>query len=250
MPLRDRHHHDDRRVQGGPTTRRERAVADANDHRARGRVALVGISLTAAIIAQAEIGGTTRRRRMEKRIDNSRSFHRARVRARRTGGRPEPRRRGSRSRWLIRRRTCANGWTRTPALPRGRPSLEPVLRRAGVERARGCSARWTPTRRTSSSRHGAPDEPGPVHRGAGVHPGLHGAARARGADRVAPFVSSGRHMVRMAQDPSIVDSSIRAPAPSARSPSKNGSSTRATPPGADRGRRAGGRLALRRSDGS
>ena len=111
------------------------------------------------------------------------------------------------------------------------PSLEPVLRRAGVERARGllCAVDSDATNVfiTLTARQMNPDlfivarasDPGSTER-----------LERAGADRVvSPFVSSGRHMVRMAQDPSIVDLFDEGSAPIARSPSRNDSSTWATP---------------------
>jgi voltage-gated potassium channel len=87
------------------------------------------------------------------------------------------------------------------------PSLEPVLRGAGVDRARGliCAVDSDATNVyiTLTAR--------------AINPGLFIVARASepgtadqleraGANRVvSPFISSGRHMVRMARDPSIVD---------------------------------------------
>jgi len=87
------------------------------------------------------------------------------------------------------------------------PSLEPTLRKAGVEQARAliCAVDSDATNVyiTLTARSLNPSlfivarasEPGSAER-----------LERAGADRiVSPFVSSGRHMVRMAQDPGIVD---------------------------------------------
>jgi voltage-gated potassium channel len=87
------------------------------------------------------------------------------------------------------------------------PSLEPTLRRAGVDRARAliCAVDSDATNVyiTLTARSLNPSlfivarasEPGSAER-----------LERAGADRiVSPFVSSGRHMVRMARDPGIVD---------------------------------------------
>jgi voltage-gated potassium channel len=87
------------------------------------------------------------------------------------------------------------------------PSSDAVLRRAGVERARSlvCAVDSDATNVyiTLTARQMKPDlfivarasEPGSAER-----------LERAGADRVvSPYVSSGRHMVQMARDPSIVD---------------------------------------------
>ena len=172
-------------------------------------VALVGISLTAAVIAEAEIGGATRRKRMDKRIDALRDHFivcaygrvgRAAVRELQAAGVPfvvaDPKE-------DLREQMEADG---IPFIVDD-PSNATVLRQAGVERARGliCAVDSDATNVyiTLSARS--------------VNPSLFIVARASergtaetleraGANRVvSPFVSSGRHMVRMAQDPTIVD---------------------------------------------
>jgi len=172
-------------------------------------VALVGISLTAAVIAEAEIGGATRRKRMDKRIDALRDHFivcaygrvgRAAVRELQAAGLPfvvaDPKE-------DLREQMEADG---IPFIVDD-PSNATVLRQAGVERARGliCAVDSDATNVyiTLSARS--------------VNPSLFIVARASergtaetleraGANRVvSPFVSSGRHMVRMAQDPTIVD---------------------------------------------
>ena len=196
-------------------------------------IALVGISLTAAIIAQAEIGGTTRRRRMDKRIEALRGHFivcaygrvgRAAVRELEAAGLPfvvvDPKE-------DLRERMDEDALLYLV----DDPSLEPVLRRAGVERARGllCAVDSDATNVfiTLTARQMNPDlfivarasDPGPTER-----------LERAGADRVvSPFVSSGRHMVRMAQDPSIVDLFDEGSGADRSIPSKNDSSTRATP---------------------
>ena len=172
-------------------------------------VALVGISLTAALIAEAELGGFTRRRRMQKRIDDLQDHFivcaygrvgRAAVRELEAARLPflvvDPKDE-------LRERMEDDG---VPYLVDD-PSLEPVLRQAGVDRARGmiCAVDSDATNVyiTLTARALNPDlfivarssEPGSAER-----------LERAGADRVvSPYVSSGRHMVRMAQDPNIAD---------------------------------------------
>jgi voltage-gated potassium channel len=172
-------------------------------------IALIGISLTAALIAEAELGGFTRRRRMQKRIDALRDHFivcaygrvgRAAVRELMRAGLPfvvvDPKEE-------LRERMEEDG---VPHMIDD-PSLEPVLRTAGVERARGmiCAVDSDATNVyiTLAARSLNPhlfivarsSEPGSAER-----------LERAGADRVvSPYVSSGRHMVRMAQDPSIAD---------------------------------------------
>lgn len=172
-------------------------------------VALVGISLTAALIAEAELGGLTRRRRMQKRIDELHDHFivcaygrvgRAAVRELQAAQLPllvvDPKEE-------LRDRMEDDG---VPYLVDD-PSLEPVLRRAGVDRARGMicavdsdatNVYITLTARSMNPRLfivARSSEPGSAER-----------LERAGADRVvSPYVSSGRHMVRMAQDPSIAD---------------------------------------------
>ncbi|HEX6131506.1 MAG TPA: potassium channel family protein, partial [Actinomycetota bacterium] len=101
-------------------------------------VLLTGISLTAAVLAEAEIGGRARRRRMDRRIAEMRDHFivcaygrvgRAAVRELQAAGVPfvvvDPKEE-------LEERMIDDG---VPYLVDD-PSLEPVLRRAGVERAR------------------------------------------------------------------------------------------------------------------
>jgi voltage-gated potassium channel len=172
-------------------------------------IALIGISLTAALIAEAELGGATRRRRMDKTIRELRDHFivcaygrvgRAAVRELQAANIPfvvvDPKE-------DLRERMDAD---EVPYLLAD-PSLETVLSQAGIERARGllCAVDSDATNVfiTLTAR--------------ALNPRLFIVARASesgstqrleraGADRVvSPFVSSGRHMVRMARDPSIVD---------------------------------------------
>jgi voltage-gated potassium channel len=172
-------------------------------------VLLVGISFTAAVLAEAEIGGRSRRRRMERRIASMHGHHivcaygrvgRAAVRELEAAGVPfvvvDPDEE-------LEERMNADG----VAYLIDDPSLEPALREAGVERARAllCAVDSDATNVyiTLTARQLNPDlfivarasEPGSAER-----------LERAGADRVvSPYVSSGRHMVRMASDPSIVD---------------------------------------------
>ena len=180
-------------------------------------LALVGISLTAALVAQAEIGGATRRKRMDKRIEALRGHFivcaygrvgRAAARELEAAGLPfvvvDPKE-------DLRERMEEDALLYLV----DDPSLEPVLRRAGVERARGllCAVDSDATNVfiTLTARQMNPDlfivarasDPGSTER-----------LERAGADRVvSPFVSSGRHMVRMAQIRASLTSSTRAPAP-------------------------------------
>lgn len=172
-------------------------------------VALTGVSIVAAIIAAGELGGRARRRRMERRIEALQNHFivcaygrvgRAAVRELKASGLPlvvvdpkeELRDRMEADDVLYIVDDC---------------SSEPVLRQAGVERAGGliCAVDSDATNvyiaLTARS----------------INPNLFIVARASepgsaerleraGANRVvSPFVSSGRHMVRMALDPGIVD---------------------------------------------
>ncbi|MGE5225902.1 MAG: potassium channel family protein [Planctomycetaceae bacterium] len=172
-------------------------------------IALVGVSLAAAVIAEGELGGNTRRRRMTKRIDGLHDHFivcaygrvgRTAVRELQAAGLPfvvvDPNEE-------LRERMEADD---VPYLVDD-PSNEPVLRQAGIDRARGliCAVDSDATNVyiTLTARS--------------INPDLFIVARASergtaerleraGANRVvSPFVSSGRHMVRMAIDPSIVD---------------------------------------------
>jgi len=172
-------------------------------------VALVGISLTAAVIAEAELAGVPRRKRMEKRIEALHDHFivcaygrvgRAAVRELTAAGMPFV---VLDTKEELRERMADDG---VPFLVED-PSLEPTLRKAGVERARAliCAVDSDATNVyiTLTARSLNPSlfivarasEPGSAER-----------LERAGADRiVSPFVSSGRHMVRMAQDPGIVD---------------------------------------------
>ncbi len=172
-------------------------------------VALVGISLAAAIIAQEEIGGTRRRRKMDRKIEALHGHYivaaygrvgRAAVRELKAAGVP----------FIVvdpddelRERMDAD---EIPYLVDD-PTLEPVLRRAGVTTARALlsavdsdatNVYITLTARALNPRLfivARASEPGSAER-----------LERAGADRVvSPFVSSGQHMVRMALDPSLVD---------------------------------------------
>ena len=172
-------------------------------------VLLVGISFTAAVLAEAEIGGRSRRRRMERRIASMHDHYivcaygrvgRAAVRELEDAGIPfvvlDPNEE-------LQERMTEDG----VAYLIDDPSLEPALREAGVERARAllCAVDSDATNVfiTLTARQLNPrlfivaraSEPGSAER-----------LERAGADRVvSPYVSSGRHMVRMAQDPSVVD---------------------------------------------
>ncbi|HSL11594.1 MAG TPA: potassium channel protein [Actinomycetota bacterium] len=172
-------------------------------------VLLTAISFTAAILAEAEIGGRSRRRRMERRIAAMHDHYivcaygrvgRAAVRELETAGVPfvvlDPNEE-------LEERMHEDG----VAYLIDDPSLEPALREAGVERARAllCAVDSDATNVyiTLTARQMNPDlfivarasEPGSTER-----------LERAGADRVvSPYVSSGRHMVRMARDPAIVD---------------------------------------------
>lgn len=172
-------------------------------------VLLTGISLTAAVLAEAEIGGRSRRKRMGRRIGTMRDHYivcaygrvgRAAVRELERAGAPfvvlDPNEE-------LEERMSEDGI----AYLIDDPSLEPALRDAGVERARAllCAVDSDATNVyiTLTARQLNPDlfivarasEPGSAER-----------LERAGADRVvSPYVSSGRHMVRMASDPSIVD---------------------------------------------
>ena len=172
-------------------------------------VLLTGISFTAGVLAEAEIGGGARRRRMARRIAAMKDHYivcaygrvgRAAVRELEAAGVPyvvlDPNEE-------LEERMAQDG---VPYLIDD-PSLEPALREAGVERARAllCAVDSDATNVyiTLTARQMQPDlfivarasEPGSAER-----------LERAGADRVvSPYVSSGRHMVQMARDPSIVD---------------------------------------------
>jgi voltage-gated potassium channel len=172
-------------------------------------IALIGISLTAALIAEGEIGGRTRRRRMDRAIAQLRDHYivcaygrvgRAAVRELEAAGLPcvvidpqealQERMEEDGVRYLL--DDCTS---------------EDVLRAAGVDHARAliCAVDSDATNVyvTLTARHLNADlfiVARSSERGSGDR-----LLRA-GADRVvSPYASSGRQMVRMAQDPSLVD---------------------------------------------
>jgi voltage-gated potassium channel len=180
-------------------------------------IALVGISLTAALIAEGELGGGTRRRRMDRRITRLRDHYivcaygrvgRAAVRELEAAGlscvvvdpKEELKERLEDDGVLYILDDCTS---------------EQVLRAAGVDRARAliCAVDSDATNVyiTLTARQLNPNlfivarssEPGSSER----------LLRA-GADRVvSPYASSGRQMVRLAQDPSMVDLFDERPGP-------------------------------------
>ena len=172
-------------------------------------IALVGISLTAAVIAEGELGGSTRRRRMQKRIDELQGHFivcaygrvgRAAVRELQAAHLPfvvvDPKEE-------LRERLEDDD----VLFMIGEASLEPVLRQAGVDRARGmiCAVDSDATNVYITLTARAMN-PGLFIVARSSEPGSAERLERAGADRVvSPYVSSGRHMVRMAQDPSITD---------------------------------------------
>ena len=171
--------------------------------------ALIGISLLAAAIAEAELGGLTRRRRMAKRIEGLEEHFivcaygrvgRAAVRELQSAGVDvvviDPKEE-------LQERMERDG---VPFMMDD-PSLEPVLRRARVEAARGliCAVDSDATNVfiTLAARSLNPDL---FIVARASEPDSYDRLKRAGADRVvSPYVSSGRHMVRMALDPTIVD---------------------------------------------
>jgi voltage-gated potassium channel len=171
--------------------------------------ALVGVSLLAAAIAEADLSGVSRRRRMNKRIEGLKDHFivcaygrvgRAAVRELEAAGvgfvvlDPKDE---------LRERMERDG---IPFMVDD-PSLEPVLRRARVDSARGliCAVDSDATNVfiTLTARSLNPDL---FIVARASEPDSHERLERAGADRVvSPFVSSGRHMVRMALDPTIVD---------------------------------------------
>jgi len=171
--------------------------------------ALIGISLLAAAIAEAELGGLSRRRRMTKRIADLeehiivcaygrvgraavRELQAARVAFVVVDPKEELRARMERDdvTFLI-----------------DDPSLEPVLRHVRVEAARGliCAVDSDATNVfiTLAARSLNPDL---FIVARASEPGSHDRLARAGADRVvSPYASSGRHMVKMALDPTVVD---------------------------------------------
>ena len=171
--------------------------------------ALIGISLLAAAIAEAELGGLTRRRRMNKQIADLEEHFivcaygrvgRAAVRELQAADvafvvvdpKEELRARMERDevKFLI-----------------DDPSLEPVLRQVRVEAARGliCAVDSDATNVfiTLAARSLNPDL---FIVARASEPGSHERLWRAGADRVvSPYASSGRHMVKMALDPTVVD---------------------------------------------
>src|SRR5919106_457883 len=171
--------------------------------------ALIGISLLAAAIAEAELGGLTRRRRMAKRIEGLKEHFivcaygrvgRAAVRELHAAGVDfvviDPKEE-------LQERMERDG---VPFMVDD-PSLEPVLGRARVEAARGliCAVDSDATNVfiTLAARSLNPDL---FIVARASEPDSYDRLERAGADRVvSPYVSSGRHMVRMALDPTIVD---------------------------------------------
>lgn len=172
-------------------------------------VALLGVSMAAAVLAEAEIGGRARRRRMQRRIELLQDHFivcaygrvgRAACRELAASGNPyivvDPKEE-------LRERMEEDDVLYLI----DDPSNEPVLREAGVERARAllCAVDDDATNVYIALTARA------------INPGLFIVARASergstekleraGADRVvSPYVTSGHHMVRMAQDPSVVN---------------------------------------------
>lgn len=172
-------------------------------------VALTGVSIAAAAIAEGELGGRARRRRMDRRIGSLTDHFivcaygrvgRAAVRELKGSGlslvvvdpKEELRDRMEADDVLFIVDDCAS---------------EPILRQAGVERARGliCAVDSDATNVyiTLTARSINPDI---FIVARASEPGSAGRLEKAGADRVvSPFVSSGRHMVRMALDPGLVD---------------------------------------------
>jgi voltage-gated potassium channel len=172
-------------------------------------LALLTISLIATLVAEGELGAGRRRRRMDRSIEQLRDHYivcaygrvgRAVVRELKAMGAPfiviDPLE-------DLRTRLEADGIL----FMIEDPSLEPVLRHAGVDRARGlvCAVDSDATNVyiTLMARSLNADllivarasEPGSPER-----------LQRAGADRVvSPFVTSGRHMARMAADPGLVD---------------------------------------------
>src|SRR5918992_1800013 len=171
--------------------------------------ALIGISLLAAAIAEAELGGLTRRRRMAKRIEGFKEHFivcaygrvgRAAVRELQAAGVDLV---------VIDPKEELQGQMERDGVPfmMDDPSLEPVLRRARVEAARGliCAVDSDATNVfiTLAARSLNPDL---FIVARASEPDSYDRLKRAGADRVvSPYVSSGRHMVRMALDPTIVD---------------------------------------------
>jgi voltage-gated potassium channel len=172
-------------------------------------IALIGISLTAALITEGEIGGGTRRRRMQRQIEQLhdhiivcaygrvgraavRELQAARVPHVVVDPQEDLRDRMDEDGVLYMLEDCTS---------------EDVLRRAGVDRARALvcavdsdatNVYITLTARSMNPRLfivARSSEPGSSER-----------LERAGADRVvSPYASTGRQMVRMARDPSIVD---------------------------------------------
>lgn len=172
-------------------------------------IALTGISLTAALIAEGEIGGRTRRRRMDRAIGQLHDHvivcaygrvGRAAVRELRTAGvahvvidpKEELRERLEEDDVLF-------------LIEEG--TSETVLRTAGVDRARAlvCAVDSDATN-VYITLVARSLNPGLFIVARSSEPGSAERLERAGADRVvSPYVSSARHMVRMACDPSIVD---------------------------------------------
>jgi voltage-gated potassium channel len=192
--------------------------------------ALIGISLLAAAIAEAELGGLTRRRRMAKRIEALREHFivcaygrvgRAAVRELQAAGVDFV---------VIDPKDELQGRMERDGVPfmMDDPSLEPVLRRARVEAARGliCAVDSDATNVfiTLAARSLNPDL---FIVARASEPDSYDRLERAGADRVvSPYVSSGRHMVRMAWIPPSWTSSARRRTIAARSTSRSGGSNR------------------------
>ena len=189
-------------------------------------IALTGISLTAALIAEGEIGGRTRRRRMDRAIGQLHDHFivcaygrvgRAAVRELRAAGVAhvviDPKEE-------LRERHGG----RRGALPhRGGHDRSAVLRTAGVDRARAlvCAVDSDATN-VYIALIARSLNPGLFIVARSSEPGSAERLERAGADRVvSPYVSSARHMVRMACDPSIVDLFDESAAPDDRSKSRS-----------------------------
>ena len=172
-------------------------------------LAVVTVSLIAALIAEGELGARRRRRRMDRKIEELRNHFIVCAYGR--VGRAAARELEAMHVPFIAIERLEDLRTRLEAdgvlFMIDDPSLEPVLRRAGVDRARGlvCAVDSDATNVyiTLMARSLNPDllivarasEPGSPER-----------LQRAGAERVvSPFTTSGRHMARMVADPGLVD---------------------------------------------
>ena len=172
-------------------------------------LALLSISLIATLIAEGELGAGRRRRRMDRRIEQLRDHFIVCAYGR--VGRAAARELQAINVPFIVIERLEELRTRLEAdgilYMVGDPSMEPVLNRAGVDRARGlvCAVDSDATNVyiTLMARSLNADllivarasEPGSPER-----------LQRAGADRVvSPFTTSGRHMARMVADPGLVD---------------------------------------------